>query len=224
MKLEFVMKRTPFGDRRDAGRQLAERLVRYRGEDPVVLALPRGGVPVGYEIACVLRAPLDIFIARKLGAPGRPELGIGAVAQGGLRVLNPQAIRALGITKEYIERIAAEETAEIERRLRILRGDRPELEVRGRTLILVDDGLTTGVTAYAAVQALRRRNPRRIVFAVPVCAAQAAETVGSEVDGLICLKTPSGLTAISLWYRNFEQVQDEEVVELLESAQSATTE
>ena len=152
MKLEFGMKRTPFGERRDAGRQLAERLARYRDEDPVVLALPRGGVPVGYEISRALNAPLDVFIARKLGAPGRPELGIGAVAQGGLRVLNAPAIQALGIAKEYIERIAAEETAETERRLRILCGDRPELEVRGRTLILVDDGHDTGVTVYASIQ------------------------------------------------------------------------
>lgn len=210
-------KKTRFRDREDAGRRLAERVAQYRGEDPIVLALPRGGVPVGYEIALSLDAPLDVFIARKLGAPGRPELGIGAVTQDGLRVLNAHAIRSLGITKEYIERVVAEETAEIERRLRLLRGDCPEPEVGGRTAIVVDDGLATGVTARAAIAALRRRDPRRLVLAVPVCAAQAAEAIRPEVDELVCLKTPSGPMAISLWYRSFKQVQDQEVMELLES-------
>ncbi len=209
---------TPFRNRHNAGRRLAERLARYRDENPVVLALPRGGVPVGYEISRSLDAPLDIFIARKLGAPGRPELGIGAVAQGGLRVLNADAIRALGIPKEHIERVAKRETAEIERRLGLLRGESPEPEVRGRTAILVDDGLATGVTARAAIEALRRRAPRRLVLAVPVCAAPSAELLRPEVDDLICLKTPSGPTAISLWYRNFEQVPDEEVIKLLKDA------
>ncbi len=211
-------KRKRFKNREDAGRQLAERLVHYRDEDPIVLALPRGGVPVGYEISDALQAPLDVFIARKLGAPGRPELGIGAVAQGGLSVLNADAIRALGIPKEHIDRVAKRETAEIEGRLGLLRGDSPEPEVRGRTAILVDDGLATGVTARAAIEALRRRDPRRLVLAVPVCATASAELLRPEVDDLICLKTPSGPTAISLWYRNFEQVPDEEVIKLLKDA------
>jgi predicted phosphoribosyltransferase len=184
----------------------------------MVLALPRGGVPVGYEISRSLSAPLDIFIARKLGAPGRPELGIGAVAQGGLRVLNADIIRALEVAKEYIERVTERETAEIECRLGLLRGARPEPEVRGRTAILVDDGLATGVTARAAIEALRRRDPRRLVLAVPVCAASSAELLRPEVDELICLKVPSGPMAISLWYRDFEQVLDEEVIEILERA------
>ena len=212
----------PFRDREDAGRRLAERLNRYRDEAPIILALPRGGVPVGYEIARALNAPLDVFIARKLGAPRRPEFGVGAVAQGGLRVLNADAIRALDIPEEYINRVAAEETAEIERRLRLLRGDRPEPEVRERTTILVDDGLATGVTARAAIEALRRRSPRRLVLAVPVCAEQTAEAIRSEVDELVCLEAPSNLVAIGLWYRDFGQVSDEEVIELLKSAQSAT--
>ncbi len=211
----------PFRDREDAGRRLAERLNQFRDEDPIVLALPRGGVPVGYEIARALNAPLDVFIARKLGAPRRPEFGIGAVAQGGLRVLNPEAVRALEVSKEYIERVAAEETAEIERRLRLLRGDRPEPEVRERTTILVDDGLATGVTARAAIEALRRRNPKRLILAVPVCAEQTAELIRSEVDELVCLEAPSNLMAISLWYQHFEQVSDEKVIELLKAAQSA---
>jgi putative phosphoribosyl transferase len=215
---------TPFEDREDAGRQLAERLVRYRDENPMVLALPRGGVPVGYEIARALKAPLDVFIARKLGAPGRRELGIGAVAQGGVRVLNEHTIQALGIPEEYIEQVAAEETAEIERRLRLLRGDRPEPEVRGRTVILVDDGIATGVTAWAAIRALRRRVPQRLVLAVPVCAPQTAEAIRPEVDDLVCLKAPYNLMAIGFWYRDFEQVSDEEVIELLEDARHAPAE
>jgi putative phosphoribosyl transferase len=210
---------TPFKDRRDAGQRLAERLGRYRGENPIVLALPRGGVPVGYEISRSLGAPLDVFIARKLGAPGRPELGIGAVAQGGLRVLNARAVQALNIPEEYIIRTAKREEAEIERRLLSFYGEgRPEPEVRGRTAILVDDGLATGVTARAAIEALRRRDPLRLVLAAPVCAAGSAELLHPEVDELVCLKTPSGSTAISLWYRNFEQVSDEEVVGLLKDA------
>ncbi|MDQ3965141.1 MAG: phosphoribosyltransferase [Actinomycetota bacterium] len=215
---------TPFKDREDAGRQLAKRLLPYRDENPIVLALPRGGVPVGYEIARALKAPLDVFIARKLGAPGRRELGIGAVAQGGVRVLNEDTIRALGIPEEYIEQVAAEETAEIERRLRLLRGDRPEPEVRRRTVILVDDGIATGVTAWAAIRALRRRVPRRLVLAVPVCAPQTAEAIRPEVDDLVCLKAPYNLMAIGFWYRDFEQVSDEEVIELLEDAQRAAAE
>lgn len=208
-----------FRDREDAGRRLAERLEQYREESPIILALPRGGVPVAYEISRVLRAPLDIFIARKLGAPGREEFGIGAVAQGGVRVLNEHAVEALEIPQDYIERAAKEETEEIERRLRRLRGEGPpEPEVGGRTAILVDDGLATGVTARAAVEALSRRNPRRLVLAVPVCAEQTAGLLRPEVDELVCLETPSNLMAISLWYEDFYQVPDEEVIELLERA------
>ena len=210
--------RGSFRDREDAGRRLAERLAGYRDEGPVVLALPRGGVPVGYEISRSLGAPLDVIIARKLGAPGQPELGIGAVAQGGVRVLNEDAVEALGIPEEYIERAAEKETAEIERRLELLRGERPESEVGGRTAILVDDGLATGVTARAAVEALRLRGPRRLVLAVPVCAAQTAKILRSEVDELVCLEAPADLGAIGLWYEDFYQVPDEEVVGLLERA------
>ncbi len=195
-----------FRDREDAGRRLVERLEQYRDEDPIILALPRGGVPVAYEISRALRAPLDIFIARKLGAPRRKEFGIGAIAQGGVLVLNERAVEAL------------EETEEIERRLRLLRGGRPEPEVGGRIVILVDDGLATGVTARAAVEALRRRDPRRLILAAPVCAQPSAELLRPEVDELVCLKAPSDLMAISLWYEDFYQVPDEEVIELLERA------
>jgi putative phosphoribosyl transferase len=208
-----------FRDREDAGRRLAERLSRYREESPVVLALPRGGVPVGYEVARALKAPLDVFIARKLGAPGREEFGIGAVAQGGVRVLNERAIQALNIPEGYIERTTKEETEEIERRLKLLRGEgRSEPEVGGRTAILVDDGLATGMTARAAIEALRRRSPQRLILAVPVCAEQMAETLRSEVDELVCLEAPSNLVAIGHWYEDFYQVPDREVVELLKRA------
>jgi putative phosphoribosyl transferase len=206
----------PFEDRRDAGRKLAERLVRYKDEQTVVFALPRGGVPVGYEISRALGAPLDVFVSRKLGAPGQPEFGIGAVAPGGVRVLNEYAVGQLGIPEDYLESVTAREIAEVERRLRYFRGGRPEPDVGGRTAILVDDGLATGVTARAAVQALRRRRPAKIVLAAPVCAAQTTELFGGEVDELVCLESPPDLGAIGFWYRNFEQTPDEEVVELLE--------
>jgi putative phosphoribosyl transferase len=208
----------PFRDREDAGRRLAERLARYQGENPMIFALPRGGVPVGYEVARALKAPLEVFIARKLGAPNQPELGIGAVAQDGSRVLNESIVETIGVSKEYIERVAAEETKEAERRLKLFRGERPEPEVRERTVILVDDGIATGVTTRAAIVALRRRDPRRLVLAVPVCAAHTAESLRGEVDELVCLEAPSDLMAISIWYRHFEQTSDEEVIELLKHA------
>jgi putative phosphoribosyl transferase len=208
----------PFEDRRDAGRRLAGRLSRFEGEQPVVFALPRGGVPVGYEIARALGAPLDVFISRKLGAPGQPEFGIGAVAAGGVRILNQDVVRRLGIPDDYVEQITAQELAEVRRRLRYFRGERPEPEVVGRTAILVDDGLATGVTARAAVQALRLRKPGRLVLAAPVCAAQTAALFKRAVDELVCLESPSDLGAIGFWYKNFEQTSDEEVVELLERA------
>ena len=214
----MLQEEPPFEDREDAGRRLAERLARYRDERPVVFALPRGGVPVGYEISRSLGAPLDVFVARKLGAPGQPEFGIGAVAPGGVRVLNGNVVERLGIPAGYLEAVTRKETAEVERRLRHFRGDRPEPEVRGRTVILVDDGLATGVTARAAVEALRRLGPRRLVLAAPVCAAQTAERLGPEVDELVCLAAPPDLGAIGFWYRDFEQTSDEEVIGLLERA------
>jgi putative phosphoribosyl transferase len=205
-----------FEDRVDAGRQLAERLAPYAEERPVVFALPRGGVPVGAEVSRSLGAPLEVIVSRKLGAPGQPEFGIGAVAPGGVRVLNERAVRALGIEENYLERVSAYESAEVERRLKLFRGDRPYPDLEGCTAILVDDGLATGVTAHAALLALRRMNPRRLVLAVPVCALQTAELLRPEADDLICLLAPANLEAVGLWYRNFEQTSDEEVVRLLE--------
>ena len=205
-----------FEDRVDAGRQLAERLAPYAEERPVVFALPRGGVPVGAEVSRSLGAPLEVIVSRKLGAPGQPEFGIGAVAPSGVRVLNERAVRALGIEEDYLEMISARELAEAERRLKLFRGDSPYPDLERRTAILVDDGLATGVTARAALLALRRMNPRRLVLAVPVCALQTAELLRPEADDLICLLAPANLEAVGLWYRNFEQTSDEEVVRLLE--------
>ena len=205
-----------FEDRVDAGRQLAERLAPYAEERPVVFALPRGGVPVGAEVSRSLGAPLEVIVSRKLGAPGQPEFGIGAVAPGGVRVLNERAVRALGIEEDYLEMISARELAEAERRLKLFRGDRPYPDLERRAAILVDDGLATGVKARAALLALRRMNPRRLVLAVPVCALQTAELLRPEADDLICLLAPTNLEAVGLWYRNFEQTSDEEVVRLLE--------
>ncbi len=212
-----------FEDRGDAGRRLAERLASYADERPVVFALPRGGVPVGAEVSRSLGAPLEIIVSRKLGAPGQPEFGIGAVAPGGVRVLNERAVRALGIEEDYVDRVTARESAEVERRLRLFRGEgHPYPDLDGRTAILVDDGLATGVTARAALLALSRLKPRRLVLAVPVCAPQTAALLRPETDDLICLLSPPDLEAIGLWYRNFDQVPDEEVVRLLEEARRQT--
>ncbi|CAN5870896.1 phosphoribosyltransferase [soil metagenome] len=205
-----------FADREDAGRRLAERLAGYRSEDAVVLALPRGGVPVGYEVARVLRAPLDVFVARKLGAPGQPELAIGAVAPGGVRILHDRVVRELGISENWIEAATEKELAEVDRRMRRFRGERPEPEVGGRTVILVDDGIATGMTVRAAIRAIREKAPRGIVLAVPVCAGVTADALTAEVDEFICLQTPADLWAIGFWYESFHQLEDEEVVELLE--------
>jgi putative phosphoribosyl transferase len=215
-----IFRSPPFEDRRDAGRKLAAKLSRFRGERCVVFGLPRGGVPVGYEISRSLGAPLDVFVSRKLGAPGQPEFGIGAVAAGGVRVLSTDVIRRLGISEEYVERITAQEVAEVNRRLRFFRGGRPEMGVEGRIAILVDDGLATGVTARAAVEALKLRKPGRLILAAPVCAAQTAELFLSRVDELLCLASPSDLGAIGLWYKNFDQTTDEEVVRLLEKSRN----
>ena len=204
-----------FTDREEAGRQLGDRLASHREEDAVVLALPRGGVPVGYEVARVLDAPLDVFVARKLGAPGQPELAIGAVSSGGGRILNGRVVRELGVSEDWIEAVTEKELAEVGRRMRRFRGERPEPEIEDRTVILVDDGIATGMTVRAAIRAIREKNPRRIVLAVPVCAGITAETLASEVDELVCLQTPADLWAIGFWYVNFHQLDDEEVVELL---------
>jgi len=208
-----------FRDRSDAGRTLAARLAQYTGrEDVLVLALPRGGVPVGYEIAQALQLPLDVFVVRKLGTPGQPELAMGAIASGGVLVVNRDVVDTLGIP-DYMVREAAEmEQRERERRERQYRGDRPPLNVQGRTVILVDDGLATGSTMRAAAAALKQQQAARIVVAVPVAAPQTCEQLRAEVDEMICAATPEPFLAVGQWYRDFSQTSDDEVRELLERA------
>jgi putative phosphoribosyl transferase len=208
-----------YRDRREAGRQLAAKLAAYAGRpDVIVLALPRGGVPVAYEVARALGAPLDIFLVRKLGLPGREELAMGAVASGGIRVLNEEVVRALRIPEEVIDEVAAEEMEELERREQLYRGDWPPPDVRGRTVILIDDGLATGSTMRAAIAALRQQHPARIVVAVPVGAPETCAEFQDEADEAICALTPDPFYAVGLWYGDFTQTTDEEVRDLLEQA------
>jgi putative phosphoribosyl transferase len=206
-----------FKDRADAGRKLAQELPGYGGRtDVIVLGLPRGGVPVAFEVAKALKAPLDIFLVRKLGAPGQKELAMGAIAPGGVRVLNHNVVQALNISDEIIETIAAEEQQELERREQAYRGDRPKPDVRGRTLILVDDGLATGASMRAAVIALRGQEPARIIVAVPTAAPETCEALKGEVDEIVCVATPRPFLGIGASYEEFSQMTDEEVRELLE--------
>ena len=208
-----------FKDRRDAGKQLTQELSAYAGRsDVIVLALPRGGVPVAYEVARALNAPLDIFIVRKLGLPGHEELAIGAIASSGVRVLNEDIVRALNIPETVIESIRRRELQELERRERTYRGNRPPPEVRSRTVILVDDGLATGASMRAAVAALRAQNPARTVVAVPTAAAETCEAFESEVDEIVCAMTPDPFYGVGRWYEDFSQTTDEEVPALLEEA------
>ena len=208
-----------FRDRTDAGRQLGARLARYADRsDVLVLALPRGGVPVAYEVAKQLGAPLDVFLVRKLGVPGYEELAMGAIASGGVRVINEDVVRYMDIPGEVIDLVAAGEQQEMERRERAYRDDRPLPEVKDRVLILVDDGLATGSSMRAAAQALRKQQPARIVVAVPVSAAQTCDEFRGEVDEVVCVNTPEPFQGVGLWYEDFSQTTDEEVRELLERA------
>lgn len=206
----------PLENRTEAGRALAERLSQQtEGDSVVVLALPRGGVPVAREVAEVLGAPLDVLVVRKLGAPGWPELAAGAIASGGIRVLNRDVIEDLGITEAALEQVAAEEYRELERRERAYRGDRERIAIAGRTVILVDDGVATGATMRAGIAALRQQNPARIVVAVPVAPPDTLELLRGEADEVVCLAAPVMFRAIGEWYRDFRQVSDDEVRELL---------
>lgn len=205
-----------FRDRAEAGRILVQQLAQYAHRpDVVVLALPRGGVPVAYEVASVLNLPLDVFVVRKLGAPGQEELAMGAIASGGVRVVNDDVVRALGISENVVDRVARQEQEELARREQLYRGDRPMVRVQGRTIILVDDGLATGSTMRAAVRALRRQQPARIVVAVPTAAASTCDDLRREVDEMICLMTPEPFYAVGLWYEDFSQTTDREVSDLL---------
>jgi len=208
-----------FHDRSDAGRRLAEKLLAYANRpDVIILALPRGGVPVGHEVARALNTPLDVFLVRKLGVPGREELAMGAIASGGVRVLNESIVNELGIPQDVIDAVAAEESRELRRREQSYRDDRPIPEVRGATIILVDDGLATGSTMRAAVAALRRQGPARIVVAVPVGAAETCDELRAIADEVICARTPEPFWAVGIWYEDFTQTSDKEVHDLLEES------
>jgi putative phosphoribosyl transferase len=216
-EIQFVNAR--FRDRREAGRLLALQLGAYaKRPDVIVLALPRGGVPVGYEVARALQAPLDVFLVRKLGVPGHEEYAMGAIASGGVRVLNDEIVLALGIPPRAIEQAAAREQQELERRERAYRGARPPPEVRGRTVIVVDDGLATGASMQAAIAALRRLAPARIVVAVPAAAPDTCEQMRALADDVVCAITPEPFQAVGLWYQDFSQTSDAEVRALLAQA------
>src|SRR5262245_2929057 len=208
-----------FIDRRDAGRVLASRLTKYAGRDDViVLALPRGGVPVAYEVASALGAAMDVFLVRKLGTPGHRELAMGAIASGGVRVLNEDVVHWYGISASAIERIAREEQEELERRERAYRDDRPPSEFTNKTVILIDDGLATGSTMRAAAQAVRARRPARVVIAVPVGAPQTCAELAAVADEVICVRMPEPFSAVGQWYLNFNQTDDDEVRDLLQKS------
>ena len=207
----------PFADRREAGVELAAALQQYAGRDDVViLALPRGGVPVAFEVAKALDAPLDIFLVRKLGMPGYPELGMGAIASGGVRVLNEEVVKWYQIPQWAIDDVAREEQRELERREREYRRGRPMTELRDHVVILVDDGLATGSTMKAAVEAVRQHKPKRIIVGVPVGAPSTCAQFASVTDETICARTPEPFNAVGQWYRDFSQTTDEEVRELLD--------
>jgi putative phosphoribosyl transferase len=211
-----------FSDRREAGRLLAERLLHYAGRDDlIVLALPRGGVPVAFEVARALKAPLDVFVVRKLGVPGHAELALGAIASGGVRVLNEDVVVALRLDDQAIERIAARELTEVQRREGVYRGERPAPELRGKVAILVDDGLATGASMRAAALAARKLGPKQLVVAVPVAARTTCDEFRDVVDDVVCAFTPEPFYAVGLWYENFEQTSDEEVRELLREPATA---
>ena len=208
-----------FRNRQDAGQRLAARLKNYAGRsDVLVLALPRGGVPVAFEVAQQLKAPLDVFLVRKLGVPGHEELAMGAIASGGTRVINEDVVRYLQIPGEVIDAVAADEQRELERREREYRDGKPAPQVKDRVVILIDDGLATGSTMRAAAAALRKQNPSRIVVAVPVAPAETCEEFRKEVDEVVCAATPEPFQGVGLWYDNFSQTSDEEVRQLLNRA------
>jgi putative phosphoribosyl transferase len=208
-----------FRDRADAGRRLAERLEAHAGQpDTVVLALPRGGVPVAYEVARALGLPLDVLVVRKLGVPRQPELAMGAIASGGVRVIEEDVVRARGLSEETIASVAAEEQRRLEARERLYRRDRPPLEVAGKTVLLVDDGLATGSSMRAAVKAVRGQQPEAVIVAVPIAPPETCKQLQREADEVVCAMTPEFFVAVGVWYENFPQTTDEEVAELLERA------
>jgi predicted phosphoribosyltransferase len=211
------MKPGMFENRRDAGRQLAAKLKRYSGKnDLCVLALPRGGVPVAFEVARALKAPLDVYVVRKIGVPGHEELAMGALASGDVRVLDRHLVELLGLTEADVAAVVEKERAELKRREALYRGSRPAPDLRGKTVMLVDDGLATGSTMKAAVTALRQKNPTAIVVAVPVAALETCESLREIADDVVCAFVPQPFIAVGRWYHDFSQTSDAEVEMLLE--------
>jgi putative phosphoribosyl transferase len=210
-----------FADRRDAGRQLAEALREQDLEDPLVLALPRGGVPVAYEVALALEADLDVLVARKIGAPGQPELGLGAVAEGGEPMFDQRFLRTVGVTEADLASTVERERDELRRRVERYRGGRGLPSMEDRDVVLVDDGLATGSTARAGLAALRPRRPRRLLLAVPVASPRTVEALAGEADEIVCLQQPESFQAVGQWYRDFTQTGDEVVLRLLAEARDA---
>lgn len=208
-----------FADRHDAGRVLAERLAAYAGrEDVIVLGLPRGGVVVAYEVALALHAPLDVYVVRKLGVPGQEELAFGAIASGGVRVLNHDVIRDAGVTDQVIEAATAREKVELERRERLFRGGRPPLDLQGKTVILVDDGLATGASMRTAILSLGAHHPAWVTMAVPTAPPSTCQDLAREVDEAVCVITPAQFWGVGQWYMDFSQTSDAEVIALLRAA------
>ncbi|WP_051969775.1 phosphoribosyltransferase [Kitasatospora azatica] len=207
-----------FRDRGTAGRLLGKRVASWAADDPIVVGLPRGGVPVAYEVARALKAPLDILVVRKIGAPGQPELALGAVGEGGIRLYNHDIIAALGITAERLERLADATSAEVAERTTTLRGPLPPLEPAGRAVVLVDDGIATGATVRAAMAVLRRREVGQLLLAVPVTAPEALRVLGPLADDLVCLSAPPAFMAVGQYYDDFDQTSDQEVRRLLDLA------
>jgi putative phosphoribosyl transferase len=206
----------PYADRAEAGRILATRVAELGLVDPVILALPRGGVPIGFEIARELSVPLDVLVTRKIGFPGQPELGVGAIAEGGEPVFDDRLLAQLGLTSADLAPTVAEERAELTRRVEAYRGNRALPTIEGRDVAIVDDGLATGGTARAALRAVRRSAPARLVLAVPVSAVETAELMRREADEVVVLATPAAFHAVGQWYRQFEQLSDQDVISLLE--------
>jgi putative phosphoribosyl transferase len=210
-----------FSNRREAGKRLADELEGFHDEDPVVIGLPRGGVPVAFEVARALHAPLDVMVVRKVGAPTNPEYGIGAIAEEDVRLINRDDVEALHLSAEMLGDLVDREYAELQRRLQTIRDTHPKVDIAGRTVLMIDDGLATGITAVAAARAVRKRGAEKVVLAAPVCAASMAEALKSEVDEVLCAESPGYLGAVGTWYEDFTQTSESEVLDLLEENRRA---